>query len=282
MISTQRLGGFRILFCFGLVLQALQVSPYKAGPYHYLPSFELLNLNIISLESIPLIQYLYVIGLTMSTLGIFTRLSLVSAALFHFLFYGLTYGYTYNPIFQYISHAHHIGFFVLLILSATPSVKNFSIDQRYLKAKVTDDPHWFNKSLPAMAIVIALGFVYLLTAIAKLNDSGWAWVSENFLLKIYFYLYLYKDNPLALQMASLPKLCYALGFFTIVWELLFLPLMFVRRICPIVILIGIGFHIAIWVTMDINFITRSLGLTYLIFIDWDSLLLKLRRKSIAS
>ena len=85
-------------------------------------------------------------------------------------------------------------------------------------------------------------------------------------------MYLNTDNTLALEIAQANLLCKLLGPLMLFWELLFLPAMAWSWSRNWFALAGVIFHLSVFFVMDINFVTRAMGLTYLIFIDWHRLL----------
>ncbi len=163
---------------------------------------------------IEVLSKLYLISLLTSCLGLFTRVSTISAALSGYLVlsfvnsWGILYHQTY-PVCL-----------VLFILALSPCGDGFSLDALRRGSPVEDAPQY---TWPSRLVWVALSFVFFSAGLSKLGASGIAWItSDNFaqILRRGFY-YPFSGSPSidwGLSIAENAMLCHLLAFLTIVLE----------------------------------------------------------------
>src|SRR5690606_15498159 len=103
-------------------------------------------------------------------LGVLTRYSLAicccSYLLFEFPFCSIQKPYVNN-----------IVFFVFFILTFSPGVARFSIDQ-WMK-KSSSETYVYSMGWAFRAIKLTLGLIYLNAFVSKIVNSGWSWAFDG-------------------------------------------------------------------------------------------------------
>ncbi len=282
--STFNLGLFRILFAFCLFLEIENTVPKSLfaieGGFH-LPYLGFVRL--VTAETYALIHLLQVPFVLLLGLGLFSRFS-CSALL-------VLQGYVFFA--DQLNFRNHPYFFllVLFLLLFSPADDALSIKSifRALKNRQPMTASLLSSQQPLTfqrLIQVQVCIVYVYAAFHKLNMgylSGY--VLEGFLGKLFL-----TGRPGIIFTALLPEpflaslkefvlsaqALQALSVLTVVFEL-GLPLtLWFRKTRPIALTLGIGFHLGIFLSMDILVFSLATIGTYLLFLDPETLVARLR------
>lgn len=127
---------------------------------------------------------------------------------------------------------------------------------------------------PLKLITVCIALAYLMSACEKLLLSGFRGISGDD-----FRLFLYLHNtPIGLMVAKSTLLCTLLPIMTLLFQLTFVLILFFRTLKPFILLVGVTFHVLVYVLFDIGAIVHPWVLSYLFFIDWTFLSKKLKIK----
>lgn len=205
----------------------------------------------------------YVLGLA-STLGLATRYSLPVFTVCAF------YVLTVPQLFGKVNHYHHLLWF-LFLLSLSPSGDSFSID-----ALIDDERSFLNTEsstaygLPLKLCWLLIGIVYFFPGFWKLWENGIGWVlGDHLRLTLYHKWYEVGATPV-LRIDRYPLLLNGGATLTLLFELGFILAVFQPYTRLVFVILGLIFHTATRVFMFISF--TSLLITYVVFLDWSSLL----------
>jgi uncharacterized membrane protein YphA (DoxX/SURF4 family) len=182
---------------------------------------------------------------------------------------------TFSTFQQYEYHADHIYIGLNLLLIFTPTEKCLSLDN--LRRRIKD------RALPASStpvsnvasfhldsiLLVALGLVYFDSVFWKLDQRIW----QNG-LGLWLPMSLPHDTwlsvPVLNSMLNRRELMSFLSDLTLVFEGLFLVLMWFRAVRPALLVIGAGMHLSILFAFPIPFFGLSLFAVYLLMVppDW--------------
>jgi hypothetical protein len=121
------------------------------------------------------------------------------------------------------------------------------------------------------AIQLATALIYFLTGWAKVNESGWAWLSPSNLQQVMVVTaeqYLRELPLLGQWVVASPYLAVVASAATIVLELGFLVVLLLRLPLWPMSLGLMSLHVAIFLAMGINYAVY-LGILHLLFVAWD-------------
>ena len=183
-----------------------------------------------------------------------------------------------------VNHTHHTIWFAA-ILASSRCADVLSIDALFRRWRAGRRGEVYTPpgpstlyAMPLRFVWIVLGMIYFFPGFWKVWHSGidWAW-SDNFKYQMYTKWYQVGDgtNPWlpSVRLDHYPLL-YKLGALgAIAFELSFLFMIFFRRLRPLAVMMGLGFHIGTRILMKIGFWSLVLG--YITFVDWDRLLRRL-------
>jgi hypothetical protein len=170
-----------------------------------------------------------------------------------------------------VRHYHHLVWFAAL-LAASPCGDALSIDRwlltrRHRAPSLAPSPAY---GLPIRTAWILIGFIYFFPGAWKLASSGWAWAwSDNLINQMHWKWLQYGGWTPAFRIDRHPLLCRLAATATIMFELSFPFLVFVRRLRAPAVVAAIAFHVATAVFMRISF--APLWLCYTVFFDWAAL-----------
>jgi hypothetical protein len=210
------------------------------------------------------LQYILGIALFTGTIGLKTRSSLIIACITYLL-----YEYPISSVFR--PYTNNIAFFSLLILASAPGVDRFSVDQWILRNKKE-----FNKTSqpwPQRAAMLTIGMIYLNAFVSKIVNSGWGWAFDGNFQGYHLNRLTLRENVFAEWIVTSPDwVGNSIALFAAVVEALFVLSVFLpMKLSWIFLVLGVGMHFAILITMKINFFI-IFGFTYLFLINWKSLL----------
>lgn len=200
----------------------------------------------------------------LACVGLFTRAASLGACLLGFYLLGLP------QVYGKVDHYHHLLWFSL-ILACSPAGDALSLDA-LLRAhrKPAGPAESMAYALPLRIIWLLFGVMYFWPGFWKLVQHGPAWVlAENF--RAHLYLKWFEDQTFVplFRVDHYPWLCTLGAAGAVFFELSFIFLVLFRRTRPLAVAMGLAFHNATFLLMNIAFL--SLQLCYAAFIDWDAL-----------
>ncbi|HET9333858.1 MAG TPA: HTTM domain-containing protein [Gemmatimonadota bacterium] len=213
----------------------------------------------------PLVRGVHLVTLAagVTTLvGAFTRTSAALFALGTWFLYSLDSSY---------GHLHHNGILIsvfLLCLALSPSGRHLSVDalrrRRRPSSPTTSFAVW-----PMRLQQILLSWSYVSNAVAKLTYGGVAWMNGYTLQQYLLTRSLDWESPFGLWLAPRHGLCVAVSIATILYELAFPLVLLAPRARPVVLGLGVLFHLGIYLTLNVAFFEHVF--LYATFIDFERL-----------
>ena len=220
-------------------------------------------------------------GAVAALLGVAARLGALLCAL------SMTYVMAAPNYFWKVDHDHQHLVWFALILAAAPTADALSarrLGQRLSARRRRQPPPVLapgrRYALPLRMVWLALGCIYLFAGIGKLQ-LGWDWVTAENMRN---FLWLHWDVAgwvPAVRVDRWNGALVAAAVGTVLFELAFLPAMFLPRARILLAAVGIVFHLAVrWLFRISHFWT--LQVAYVSFIDWHRLGQRLGRSPVAS
>jgi hypothetical protein len=211
----------------------------------------------------------FVVVCLLAAAGWFTRATSIVATLLGLYLLGLP------QSFGKLNHYHHL-LWLAALLAASPCGDAWSIDRARRGAVAEPAPH-AAYCLPLRVTWVLVGLMYLFPGLWKILASPSGWFSGRDLVGHLHAKWheLGGFRPL-LPIDQWPLLARALSWFTLAFELGFLPLVLWRRTRPYVVGGGLLFHAGTTLTMRISFL--PLVVCYVAFLDWGAIRSKLRRR----
>lgn len=241
-----QLGFFRLVYCTSIA------AVHLAGVLAYI------KWSSLELNRYFFIAIFYGLTLILSGIGLFTRTMLALSIVGCFL-----YEYSNAPYFR---HTTPVVFFTLIALAVSPGISRLSLDQFFSRRKDHTLPTTID-SWPIQAIQLVIALAFLSGFFAKIMTHGMDWISGESLRQTLLGRYIINENHLALLIASKPWLCQLLSLFTLILEAGFFLVIFFPGLSLFFVPLGLLFHLAVQLTMDINFFYYYAH-SYLIFINW--------------
>jgi Vitamin K-dependent gamma-carboxylase len=198
----------------------------------------------------------------LATVGLFSRVALLSAALANTLL--LLHWFSYGDL----HHAEAVMVIALNVLALSPCAEVWSLDavrrRRAGRASPPDESVFARWPLRLMQWVIAL--TYLSAAASKLIYGGARWFNGYTMMYHYLSVAQQPGRPIALFMASLPPWVHIVpSVFAVLFELTFVVAVLVPRTAWFFVLAGTLFHFMIYVTMDVAFLQNLV--LYSVFVE---------------
>jgi Vitamin K-dependent gamma-carboxylase len=210
------------------------------------------------------LQVLTVLALSMSVLGIATAWATKVSALLVLLFEGVlgSFGHTFA--------ARTVGLYFLFVLAVSPCGDALSLDSRRGRRSIR--PAWVY-TYPILLMQGLLAWSYFGAGINKLRVAGLQHLSPDNLPVLAIRHSLDNAHPtqftLALRLPELRSVTPLMAGAGLLWELSFPLALLWRRALPVFLVVGIAFHLATMLLMNIMFWNQIA--MYLIFIDWPTL-----------
>jgi len=228
----------------------------------------------------------------LAAVGIATRASLIALAAMY-----LYAGSILNS-YGFVAHDTTLPMIVLIVLAFAPGVTTCSLDA-YLRRRSASDswtglgrkvPVW-----PARLILVVLALIYFSSGYAKLRETGIEWGDGKTLQTYatdpqpapYFLQDPDADREAFRDLVGLESFLYSSGTPTsllrtlagndlvmamiatasLLWELTFPLVIFIRRLLPWYLGVGLAFHMIVALTFKL-YSFYSFPLCYLVFVDW--------------
>lgn len=214
-----------------------------------------------------------IVSLLMSTAGCLSSVSTRTSALLILFYQGLV------RSFGHFNHDEIIGVYFLIVLAFSPCAERFSLDSLWHR---TDRKPNFAYGYPILLMQALLAWSYFSSAFIKFRVSGLSYLSPDNLpalaiaqsldnlhdthFRLAFWLPAYRQyTPIIVAMVLL-------------WEVVFPAAIFWKRARWVILVFGVGFHLATLLLLNFLFI-YSLAM-YVVFIDWTRLLAWFRRRGL--
>jgi len=218
------------------------------------------------------LQGLAIVALVAAALGVWTRVSCLSAAL---LLYHL------GPLESILwwgdpgERGLELPILALVVLAAAPCGDVWSLHRPRNHAA----PAGWQYRWPLLLIQAFYICIYVFGAYGKLYTSGLAWMGGGNIRELIWSMGVWPSTGpferFGPFLASLPGVPLAIGVFTIAFEFAFPLVLFSRTARRIMIPAAFAFHLGIAVAMNLAFPNTPL---LLLFVNWDWLRHRLRRR----
>ncbi|MCP4495621.1 MAG: HTTM domain-containing protein [Phycisphaeraceae bacterium] len=206
----------------------------------------------------------------MAMLGLITRPATIASTLLTLLVLGIP------QLHGKVNHAHHLVWFALL-LATSPCGDVLSID-RWIRRRRPAPRSDLRYGLPLRITWLLLGMVYFFPGVWKLWTGGLDWIfSEHLRNQIWHQWTTHANWEPVLDPTGHPWLLRMGGLGVVVFEMSFVLLMFRRSTRIVALVIGLLFHLANLLTLNIGFV--SLMAIYPCLIDSPRLLSRLGLRS---
>lgn len=279
-VAPFNLGLCRVLFFGGLVLMYLRqdFSAWSSvADVFWMPIwvFEKLRLPVLSADWISLLQDLWKVALTLSCLGLCTRISTTFSFLAGLYLLGLP--HNFGKIHRYDA----VVVIILAIMALAHCEHSWSIDRlirQRTKVSPSGEYNW-----PVKLVWLTLALVFFGAGISKLKYGGFAWInSDNLAILLIKHNYHFAAfDPLTswgLALAQHVWLCRLLAAATVIAEISYpLALFSSRARCVIVPVI---FVMLVGVRLVMGPAFYPLMLSHVFWIPWDRVIQNLRSFSI--
>ncbi|HUP25351.1 MAG TPA: HTTM domain-containing protein [Thermoanaerobaculia bacterium] len=219
--------------------------------------------------AVALLEAGFVVVCLLAAAGWFTRTTTVVATLLGLYLLGLP------QSFGKLNHYHHL-LWIAALLAASPCSDGWSLDRARRGATAEPQPH-SAYGLPLRVTWVLIGLMYLFPGLWKVVASPAGWLSGRDLVgHLHAKWHELEGFRPFLPIDQWPLLTRTLSWFTLAFELSFLPLVLWRRARPWVVGGGLLFHVGTTLTMRISFL--PLVACYVAFLDWGAIRAKWRRR----
>jgi hypothetical protein len=221
--------------------------------------------QLVTPRGMTLLKVAMVVSLLLSTAGLVTFISTKTSFLLVLFYQGLV------RSFGHFNHDEMLAVYCLAVLAFTPCGDEFSLDQRFRKAKIARPA--FAYAYPILLMQLLMAWVYFSSVLIKLRTTGLSYLNpDNFpSLAIYHSLDNLHDTSFRLAF-WLPQVRdyvpFAVGL-VLLWEFIFPLAVFFPKVRWWILGAGVAFHLSTLVFMNI-FFPHQLVL-YLLFVNWDRL-----------
>lgn len=204
--------------------------------------------------------------------GFCTRFSAVIATLLALYVLGIP------QMFGKVNHCHHLIWFGA-ILAASPCGDALSVDALLRRWRGRSIPRCASRryALPMRFIWILFGLLYFFPGFWKIWMGGVDWIFSDHLRNQMYHLWSTHETwrPV-IDPSGSRAMTAAGGIATIVFEMGMILLIFTRRTRLVAMVVGLSFHVATALTLNILF--AGLLWSYVAWIDWDLVAARLRRR----
>lgn len=210
--------------------------------------FRLLGLEVLELETYYFLFACYLLSLMMVLLNIRKIWFATSAALLFVFFQGYLFS------FEKIEHSYTTLSYAAILMP-------------FLFYELDRQQGTSRESFVLFLIQLSIAGAYFLAGLEKLLSSGFTWASaETF--RTYIYLH---QQELGLRIAESDFLAYFLPWGALLFQLLFLLVVFFPKYKFIFLLGGVGFHWGTRLLMGIGSFFSPWIFVYIFFLDWEKL-----------
>jgi HTTM domain len=268
--SAERLAALRIGLC-AILAGRLATGPYAelAGqPQELFRPISFMEL-LPAMPSKPVAVVLQAVGVlaaVLAALGLRTRMALPLAWASAILLNGML------ASTGKVVHNDLVLLLCLVPLLAAPNDDAWSLDARRARAAPRRACRLYGWPLQTAAIVVA--GAYFFAGLAKLVNSGPAWVTSD---NLRWALYASGDSGLALFIADRPWLAHALAAGTLLLELGFPLVLLLPRAAWLFVPGAVLLHAGIWVAMGLDYSAQA-ATAVVVFTNWPVVVAAVRRR----
>lgn len=160
-----------------------------------------------------------------------------------------------------------ISVLALLTLAFAPSGDRWTlqVSRNHRQPAEGSDYTW-----PMRLIQLFVAQIYLFSGFAKISHSGWRWASASNLRN--WLLYFSEEDQVRVfhtlgpWLAARPLLCQIIGIGTLIFELVFITVLFSKTARRLLVPLALVFHLGILLGMNLAFLNVP---QLLVFVDWD-------------
>lgn len=265
---------FRFLYCLAMAVTVALAAPWYAYTHeHFLytptPLFSPFGNDPLPLPVFNGLAVALVASLVCASLGCGTRVALGCAAVLYFVYFGTQLGFTKPLTRPYVFHIKNLGCFVLLILAFAPGVTRFSLDSWFRHGRRWPEASGsarFASAWPKNLILVGVGAAYFGSGYCKMVKNP-LWVDGHTAAANVLRGHLYEDTGLALFLGQFHIGSIVASVLIIILELTFIVGIFLPRIRWFYAAGGLALHLAIYLTMRINFFPYF-AFSYLVLVEW--------------
>ena len=226
--------------------------PGVIGWFDALPGFDAFVANA---EALALYRWFVAAVLLLALVGLWTRLTVLLAALAYLLMAGLLRQYTWSY------HTGLIPIYVMAVLACTRCGDAWSIDRWWATRQGRAGPVTFAQRVGygwgRFAVVLVIVLPYVAAGLSKLCNGGPRWWHPDHMRSI---LYLDSLNPMAfdwglsLRFTGAPDVWFTLlGLVAVLSEVAMVSVLFWRGAKRVMPVLMIGIHLGIWLLQNILF-----------------------------
>lgn len=245
---------FRIFYALVLFCEITHAFIYRNIIYDRVPFVSTGEISFSFIYSF------YVAVLALLALGLFTRLATILNYIFGVIVFSSASSFEYHVFYTYIG----VNFFLMFM----PIARVFSIDSLIQKVKYTQIGKVFDPDRKVLEInylilvYVGIALVYFDSMFYKISSPMWqnglgVWLPSSLPMVAW------SDTSALLNQKGLVVF---LGYFVMVFEIAFLFLLWLRKCRPILMVIGILFHIGILVSYPIPWFALTYIVIYLLLL----------------
>jgi len=253
-VSSVGLAVFRICYSAVLFAEVLQLLKYRHLIFDDIPFLRPGELNVLP----ALVLWLLVIAFIL--FGTFTRKAILLNYVLTLVFIGTIKSYEYHMFYVYVG----VNFLLFFI----PVEKSLSLDRLRLKLKYSNTRFFYNPKEETSVlsyytlILVAIAFVYIDSIFYKIASPIWMkglgmWLPASLPQNTI------SEESLALNIKPLAK---ALGYLTVLFEASFLFLFFRKKWRLLLLCVGLGLHIGIFIYFPIPLFALGVSALYLLLV----------------
>jgi len=170
-----------------------------------------------------------------------------------------------------------VSVLALLTLAFSPSGDRWTLQfsRNGRQPAANSDYTW-----PLRLIQLFVAQIYLFSGFAKISHSGWRWASASNLRN--WLLYFSEEDQVRVfhtlgpWLAERPLLCQIIGIGTLIFELVFITVLFSKTARRLLVPLAFVFHLGILLSLNLAFLNVP---QLLVFVDWDVVATWLGKKS---
>ena len=218
-----------------------------------------------------IVSWLFLFVCICGIVGFFSRTSAALVAILGLYVLGIP------QFFGKIDHYHHLLWFAVL-LAASRCGDALSIDSLIRKRRGRNGfPQVQSREylLPLRFVMILMGIIYFFAGFWKFVIGGIAWGTGDTMRDILYAQWFRLDWMPSFRIDQYPFICKMSGLGVMVFELVFIFLLFVPRLRNLAAIGGLLFHLSVYFIAHINF--WNLAVCYVVFLDFEPLYRRLTR-----
>jgi predicted DCC family thiol-disulfide oxidoreductase YuxK len=256
-IDATGLAIFRIFYSLVLYCEVSQIYKYQNIIY---PACDELNMDFIFKFWIPVI--------ILMTIGLFTRIATIINYLFSVIIFSSAHDFEYHVFYAFV------GMNFLLIFM--PISRVFSLDNLLIKLKHSSPQKLYLPDTKVLAVnyiapvFVAIGIVYFDSVLFKLSSPMWLkglgmWLPSSLPIAVWNDITWLNNNELLVKF---------MGYFTIVFEAIFIFIFWKKKYRIPLLLIGLLLHIGILIAFPIPWFALTAIVVYILMVPvgfWNQL-----------